>query len=1621
MTYRQAGLRRLAGWLGLMLAMAVSPAPLLAQDTSPPTVSVVYPLRLGELVGGVVTLSADATDNTGVAGVQFLLDGAPIGTEVTSSPWQLSWDSSAASVGPHQVKVRARDAAGNTATTSAGGWMLVYRPNDTTFPTISGVGTTALTSRSVVVQWTTDQYANSRVEYGLTSGYGTSAPANVTKVYAGSTGNHSISLTGLSPGTTYNYRVRSRNAAGRESISQNYTVTTPADPAPVSAAATGWTELPGTAMRPACSANHALYPFNSRCYQIIDAWGAGTWDTTAKRLLLFGGGHQDYFGNDVYAFRLDALGFERVQEASGGFIYPAGPCEDALPDGNPVSRHTYNHVVHLPLNNALWMYGGSRACGSGGASSDTWLFDLAGKRWERQSPTGSAPGPYILTAAYDPQTNQIYVTGPSALYTYQVSASAWVKRRDFAFSDYGRLVSTIDPVRRLLVIAGGNDTTRNIFTCELDSPYTCQRLTTTGANAIEQARSPGLAYDPVRARIVAWDVRAASTVYELDLATATWTAIPTTGGPASRTIGGTFGHWQYVPDLQGFLAVPSVDSNVYVWRFPTGAATPPPGTPTLTVAPTTAAAPPATATIAPPPPTTVAAGGTPTPPPATPTVPPTAPIPGGTPGAFSIPLTLKQLLPADDAGGIDPSDVPGVALTNEPASFGVPLADAASVTAVGQLAVTRNGTPIPAQFRILNRYASGNIQWVLVDVQADVAANGTNTALALVPGTNPAAGTLATDSGGTITVDTGAAQFTLKKANSNFIDRVVVGTTTVVPSGHTGGVEYTDSSSGTTYASRYDAGSTATLEENGPLKATVLLQGRLRDPAGTASMGYSARLHFYKNHRFVRGRVSIENAFRDDMTRKQIGGIQVRLPSAIGANATYAFATRTGTVTGTLASGETAYLYQGRTRHKDADSVNIIKATGAYTGLYNAENDYNWNYTALVKPSDDLGFTVVKGGTTAYAFSGESDYSRGFVDVSDPSGAGISAAMRDFDSFYPTGLELAQADGSVAVQWFSPHNPKTPLRFDWGVHETRDVVWDFRAAADSNAALLAHHRAQYPLFGRAPFDHYASTGALLGRTNLVSFDALRDYHANNVIGGRNQWGPTNQWQFGISDYRLPNQPIIRMRSFYWGDGGRQTNNDQTFSKLLAFLQTGQGGFWHNAYNISHFTVDQAMHRSDREDRTTWPKGLEMAMTGCGGAGVTNMVNGCASKFEEDMEHMNTLGVPVLFYLTGDEFVREGLVDMAEWLYREHPANTNPCDYVGRGDGQRLKWYSVIWEMTGDARWKSEMDRFVDKAACFVVSDPTDWYNQGQDTDRGYEWRVGGLTPGTPPIRPNSIGPTFYIPVEGEWEAARVLPATDPRKETLLDRLTGMSFFLSREAFFDRNNSDCRGFGDQTGGYNSAVNLDGAPRDDSVRTAITAYNLFPALNVGTQRFWDANILHTGRRTVGNIGSFNSPTCGSVGTGSQMYHVYNLWGPLEFVWLDTHRGSTVFLNDDPATAGGLVVNEEPPGTYTIEWTVPANTKSYQVKYGPQPMVPNLNFDRTARTYQYDPALYDNFWATNGGAVGNQPVNVPDEPVPGPSGSTQTYVRSGLPSGLRWALRVDTTSTVPSGNPPSAPRLL
>lgn len=90
---------------------------------------------------------------------------------------------------------------------------------DTTPPVLSAIAASPAAS-SATVTWTTDEPADSKVEFGTTTAYG----QTVTDTFLRTS--HSLNLTGLAPKTLYHYRVVSKDDKANEATSTDRTFTT---------------------------------------------------------------------------------------------------------------------------------------------------------------------------------------------------------------------------------------------------------------------------------------------------------------------------------------------------------------------------------------------------------------------------------------------------------------------------------------------------------------------------------------------------------------------------------------------------------------------------------------------------------------------------------------------------------------------------------------------------------------------------------------------------------------------------------------------------------------------------------------------------------------------------------------------------------------------------------------------------------------------------------------------------------------------------------------------------------------------------------------------------------------------------------------------------------------------------------------------------------------------------------------------------------------------------------------------------------------------------------------------------------------------------------------------------
>lgn len=315
-------------------------------------------------------------------------------------------------------------------------------------------------------------------------------------------------------------------------------------------------------------------------------------------LLVFGGGHAGYAGNEVYKFNIDTGFWSRSNPDS------TGDCPDLVlgeyADGAPCVPHDWNAVGYHPTTHSFVILGGSALCCNTSGTSATatvHLMNVNTNVWRRggtrpwNNSVGAGEG---ACSAYDSSRGVFWYSpgwragsAPAvrAFSKYDPSANsgagAWTAQVD-AYVDAGCAMA-IDPTLDIAVKMFGSNDSRGagLEAYDLTQPNTQPiRLTISGDLTANNSGDNGFEWDSSAGKFVAWADGA--TVYTLTPPASNWqthpwvwTAIPPAVGNANtphNNSNGTFGRFRYVPGLNAFVVVNSVggaagDGNVYLYAL----------------------------------------------------------------------------------------------------------------------------------------------------------------------------------------------------------------------------------------------------------------------------------------------------------------------------------------------------------------------------------------------------------------------------------------------------------------------------------------------------------------------------------------------------------------------------------------------------------------------------------------------------------------------------------------------------------------------------------------------------------------------------------------------------------------------------------------------------------------------------------------------------------------------------------------------------------------------------------------------------------------------------------------------------------------------------------------------
>ena len=327
----------------------------------------------------------------------------------------------------------------------------------------------------------------------------------------------------------------------------------------------------------------------------------GVYDSLGNRLIVWGGGDgSGYWGNELYAFDISTMSWSRLTDASAeSDVKTFNECSEADPlayyaDCQPRARETWDSLVFIPE------YGESGSvCAIGARYPYIWYgynvgatsmdcFDLADNQWIKKT-----DAPVVARiSAYDPVTGRVFVHKGATNAGFLRSLDPVANSGDGQWYENGAIYSgpswvgamnmVVDQdARKLIAIGSGmaelwdisefEPITNNGFDPSLIQ-VGAEQLFQSGGEELINSKGPGLTYDSSHNRIVGWvgGINLHQLIYNHVTGSYSWGVIEPASVPdfgyIQKAGNVTFGRFQYIPDIDGFILVNSPEEDVYFFK-----------------------------------------------------------------------------------------------------------------------------------------------------------------------------------------------------------------------------------------------------------------------------------------------------------------------------------------------------------------------------------------------------------------------------------------------------------------------------------------------------------------------------------------------------------------------------------------------------------------------------------------------------------------------------------------------------------------------------------------------------------------------------------------------------------------------------------------------------------------------------------------------------------------------------------------------------------------------------------------------------------------------------------------------------------------------------------------------
>jgi hypothetical protein len=709
----------------------------------------------------------------------------------------------------------------------------------------------------------------------------------------------------------------------------------------------------------------------------------------------------------------------------------------------------------------------------------------------------------------------------------------------------------------------------------------------------------------------------------------------------------------------------------------------------------------------------------------------------------SIPLTVYEALRAG---------VSGVERKHEPVTTGIPLPRGLVFEKDGIPSLSLKGAD-NYQFRTLKKWPDGSVKWVLVDFQADVKANEENTTILVNRGNGNTPGKLAEDKGEIISIETGVMSVVLRKKGFNLFDRVVAEGKEIVQGNGSRGIVLVDKEGKEFLASR-DKGTKVIIEENGPVRAVVRIDGGHFNENGKL-LDYTMRLFFYQGKSRVKVQYTLRNASMNAAKHAFIKSLTIDTK---------------------------LNLLEGRkvvvSTHKGPKEMELEKGTLSY---YQAVSDFPWMsdgnsfyYHGPIAPDESReskrgykqeGYRLWRDGKLLSEGKRGEYPDLGFIDMADKDGEGLTVGVRYMAGQWPKALK-ADASGNLSVSLW-PEENREGYWIRYGSHNTFEIMYYFHADASSQPGDEMK-RLQYPLVARAPIDWYNRN--VEGIYPLYHFISFTDEgRLADKLGIKYKVG-----------WRKPKFKVWRYH--YWGHGAFLNQHDFARIALVNSLRDDRelikAGEWYLlAESMFNYYADWSVYHSDDYDSSKMqfdPKEHNNKAE--------------LPKVVFEWEHQHWYGLPLYYYMTGDERIKDAINDWGEYVKRL--ASPLSLTYM-RAFATGMFSLGAMYEFTGDQEFLRLSDMNFQRLLNSKYNPQKPYGNIFIDWQRGCV--LGGSGSGWNPDEPGKsgikadlmLGSLLY---DGLLNYYFSMKKDDPYREKDYALLMKISNFMLSEPYFEGTKS-----------------------------------------------------------------------------------------------------------------------------------------------------------------------------------------------------------------------------------------